>query len=126
MLPKLEIGLMGGEVCPDARPASLAQLRAGRVADAELIIDIWNLFTDLFRALGAGPRQMFFRQHRHSYDVFFSRCGVAEMVDIDAQTVGADDILRAAQVLEAGVAMMLECRARQTPAEQAHLTVMQP
>ncbi|WP_313436904.1 hypothetical protein [Stenotrophomonas sp.] len=87
--------------------AALAELRQGRVTDVEAIIDIWNLLTDLFRALGAGPRQMFFPNYLDSYDAFFSCCVVAEMVEMAPQSIDPDDIANVVEVFEAGRAMVI-------------------
>jgi hypothetical protein len=75
--------------------------------DPELIIDIWNLLTDLSRTV-SGTREFFRADLSATYDAYFSRCQAAEFVQFEGGEPSAEDAANARKVLEGGIALIAE------------------
>lgn len=95
---------VGGQSFFDVDGA-LRSLRATSSVDPELMIDIWNLLTDLFRTI-SGSRDRFHADLSETYDVYFSKCEVAGFVGLQPDTLASQDVMNAIKVLEDGVTMI--------------------
>lgn len=84
---------------------ALRSLRATSSVDPELMIDIWNLLTDLFRTI-SGSKDRFHADLSETYDAYFSGCEVAGFVGLQPETLASQDVMNAIKVLEDGVAMI--------------------
>lgn len=95
---------VGGQSFFDVDGA-LRSLRATSSVDPELMIDIWNLLTDLFRTF-SGSKDRFHADLSETYDGYFSRCEVAGFVGLQPNTLASQDVMNAIKVLEDGVTMI--------------------
>lgn len=86
---------------------ALRSLRETSRVDPELMIDIWNLLTDLFRTI-SGSRDRFHVDLSDTYDAYFSRCEVAGFVGIIPDVLSSEDVKNALKVLEDGAKMISE------------------
>jgi hypothetical protein len=84
---------------------ALRCIRERAAVDPELMIDIWNLLTDLSRTF-SGTREIFRADLSDTYDVYFSRCEVAEFVGLGADEVSAANAENASEVLEEGLVLI--------------------
>ncbi|WP_282295259.1 hypothetical protein [Stenotrophomonas sp. PS02289] len=85
--------------------AALRSLRESSSVDPELMIDIWNLLTDLFRTV-SGSNARFHAGLSDTYDAYFSRCEVADFVGVQPGTPSSLDVKNAIKVLEDGATMI--------------------
>lgn len=95
---------LGGQSFFDVDGA-LRSLRTNSSVDPELMIDIWNLLTDLFMTI-SGSKERFHADLSETYDAYFSRCEVAGFVGIQPETLASQDVINAIRVLEDGVTMI--------------------
>lgn len=84
---------------------ALRSLRETSSVDPELMIDIWNLLTDLFRTI-SGSNDRFHADLSETYDVYFSKCEVAGFVGLQPDALSSQDVMNAIKVLEDGVTMI--------------------
>jgi len=84
---------------------ALRALRETSSIDPELMIDIWNVLTDLFRTISGG-KERFHSDFSDTYDSYFSRCEVAGFVGIRPDDLSSKDVKNAIKVLEDGLAMI--------------------
>lgn len=84
---------------------ALRSLRATSSVDPELMIDVWNLLTDLFRTI-SGSDGRFHADLSETYDAYFSRCEVAGFVGLQPETLASQDVMNAIKVHEDGVTMI--------------------
>lgn len=84
----------------------LIALREGRAQNAELVVEVWNILSDLSSTI-LGERRKFHPEHADSYDAFFSQCEVAGFVGMAPEPISKGDITNAIAVLESGVTLVL-------------------
>ncbi|WP_313348759.1 hypothetical protein [Stenotrophomonas sp.] len=84
---------------------ALRCLREHAAVDPELMIDIWNLLTDLSRT-HSGRGEFFRADLSDTYDAYFSRCEVAEFVGLEEGEISAEDLENAGKVLKDGIALI--------------------
>lgn len=86
---------------------ALKSLREASIVDPELMIDIWNLLTDLFGTI-SGSKDRFHADLSDTYDAYFSRCEVAGFVGILPGPLSSEDVKNAIKVLVDGAKMVSE------------------
>ena len=84
---------------------AMRSLRTASSVDPELVIDIWNLLTDLFKTI-SGSNDRFHAELSDTYDCYFSKCEVAGFVGIQPGIISTQNIKNAIRVLEDGASMI--------------------
>ena len=95
---------------------AMRSLRTASSVDPELMIDIWNLLTDLFRTL-SGSNDRFHADLSDTYDRYFSRCEVAGFVGMPPGIISPQDLRNAISVLEDGASMIKQALGRTSTKE---------
>ena len=85
------------------------RLAEGRPVEADDIINLWNMLTDIRNAMrpeAENTGELFMPEAMAVYDRFFSRTSAGGLVGLDAAPLGPDDDVVALQVVERGADLL--------------------
>lgn len=80
----------------------------------EIILDVWNLFTDLSYTLG-NRESLFCEEYTVAYWKLFSNSEAAPIVDVESQELSTEEIKNITYVFRKGCAMLLENTISESP-----------
>lgn len=86
----------------------LGGLRDGRIVDANLMLNLWNIFTDFYNTISGQRVRLFSPKNKKAYDALFANSDAAKVIGIEHAYICAHDLQAILNVMEAGSEMLFD------------------
>lgn len=86
---------------------AMNSLRGERVVDANLLVDIWNMFTDFHNTVSTRSVRLFGAEDTELYDALFANCDASLIIGLDSdQGLSEEQMEELMRILEQGREML--------------------